>query len=142
MWQLVAIVLIAVTLFYWVSFMFSIWCWLQVIFCLCQLQFVRATIWFSLGSGMLFWWMGSDIDFDTWLGGSAVIVGMGVIATLLRYHRKQQAMLSVPATPAWTPPKTPANDNQLVVFSLHARQFSPQARSYESSARKKALIAS
>ena len=53
---------------------------------------------------MLFWWMGSDIDFDTWLGGSAVIVGMGVIATLLRYHRKQQAMQAITTMPVWTPP--------------------------------------
>ena len=121
MWQLVAIVLGAVLLFYWFSFMFTIWCWLQVIFCLCQLQFVRATIWFSLGSGMLFWWMGSDIDFDTWLRGSAVIVGMGALGTFARYHRKRQAMLAIPTMPTWTTPKTPANDNQLPMFSLHAK---------------------
>jgi len=54
MWQLLAIVLGGVLLFYWFALMFTIWCWLQVIFCLCLLQFVRATIWFSLGSGMLF----------------------------------------------------------------------------------------
>ena len=100
MWP-VAIVLIAVVLFYWFSFMFTIWCWLQVILCLCQLQFVRATIWFSLGSGMLFWWMDTDIDFDTWLHGSAVIVGIGALGTFVRYHRKRQAMSAVPE---WTPP--------------------------------------
>jgi hypothetical protein len=100
MWP-VAIVLIAVVMFYWIAFMGTIWCWLQTIFCLCKLQFIRTAIWFSLGSGMLFWWMGTDIDFDTWLDGSAVIVGMGVIATLLRYHRKRKAMQAVPE---WTPP--------------------------------------
>jgi len=121
MWQLLAIVIGGVLLFYWFALMFSIWCWLQVIFCLCQLQFVRATIWFSLLSGMLFWWMGADIDFDTWLRGSAVIVGMGALATFVRWRKKQQAMQTIPTMPVWTPPKTPANDNQLVVFSLHAK---------------------
>ena len=101
MWQLVAIVLGAVLLFYWFSFMFTIWCWLQVIFCLCQLQVVRATIWFSLGSGMLFWWFDKDIDFDTWLRGSAVIVGIGALGTFARYHSKRKAMQAVPA---WTAP--------------------------------------
>src|SRR5262249_40541875 len=119
-------VLIAVVLFYWLSFMFTIWCWLQVIFCLCQLQFVRAAIWFSLGSGMLFWWMGTDIDFDTWVRGSAGIVGMGALGTFARYCSMRKAMQAIPTMPAWTPPKTtppkiPANDNQLVMFSLHAK---------------------
>src|SRR6516165_7789377 len=116
MWQLLAIVLGAVLLFYWFSFMFSIWCWLQVIFCLCQLQFVRATIWFSLGSGMLFWWMGADIDFDTWLRGSAVIVGVGVIGTFVRWRKKQQAMQqAMQAVPAWTmPPEVTENIGPII----------------------------
>ena len=115
MWP-VAIVLMAVVLFYWFSFMFTIWCWLQVIFCLCQLQFVRATIWFSLGSGMLFWWFEKDIDFDMWLRGSAVIVGIGALGTFMRYHRKRPAMLAIPTMPTRTPPKTPANDNLITLF--------------------------
>jgi len=124
MWQLLAIVIGGVLLFYWFALMFSIWCWLQVIFCLCQLQFVRATIWFSLGSGMLFWWMIADIDFDTWLRGSAVIVSLGVLATFVRWRKKQQAMQAIPTMPVWTPPKPPANDNRLVTFSLHAKRES------------------
>src|SRR5262249_36301754 len=102
MWQLLAIVIGGVLLFYWFALMFSIWCWLQVIFCLCQLQFVRATIWFSLGSGMLFWWMGADIDFDTWLRGSAVIVGIGALGTFARFYiRHQRAAQAVtPFEPA------------------------------------------
>ena len=104
MWP-IAIVLMAVVGFYWFSFMCTIWCWLQAIFCLCQLQFVRATIWFSLGSGMLFWWMDSDIDFNTWMGGSAVIVGMGVAGTIGRYcMRQRRAMQAIPTMPVWTPP--------------------------------------
>ena len=75
-----------------------------VIFCLCQIQFVRATIWFSLGSGMLFWWFDKDIDFDTWLHGSAVIVGIGALATFVRWRKKQHAMQALSTMPAWTPP--------------------------------------
>ena len=103
MWP-VAIVLIAVVLFFWLAFCVTVWAWLQVVFCLCQLQFVRATIWFSLGSGMLFWWMGTDIDFDTWLRGSAVIVGMGALGTFARYCSKRKAIQVIPTMPAWTPP--------------------------------------
>jgi hypothetical protein len=120
MWP-IAIVLMAVVGFYWFSFMCTIWRWLQVIFCLCKLQFVRGTIWFSIGSGMLFWWFDKDIDFDTWLRGSAVIVGMGALGTFARYCSKRKAMQAIPTMPTWTPPKTPANDNQLPMFSLHAK---------------------
>jgi hypothetical protein len=119
---LIAAVLIPIVLFFWFAACFTLWACLQTIFCLCQLQFVRATIWFSLGSGMLFWWTGTDdIDFDTWAHGSAVIVGIGALGTFARYHRKRKAMLAMPTMPTWTPPKTPANDNQPVMFSLHAK---------------------
>lgn len=123
MWP-VAILLIAVVQFYWFAFMFSIWCWLQAIVCLCQLKFVRGTIWFCLACGMLFWWMGTDIDFDTWLHGSATIVGLAVIATLLRYLNRilpPRKKLFKPRSPTGFGPKPPTNDNQLVVFSLHAK---------------------
>jgi hypothetical protein len=66
---------------------------------------------------MLFWWMGTDIDFDTWLRGSAVIVGVGVIGTFVRWRKKQEAMQVIPTTmPTWTPPKAPANDNLITLF--------------------------
>src|SRR5262249_58760799 len=86
------------------------------------------TIWFSLGSGMLFWWMIADIDFDTWLRGSAVTVSLGVLATFVRWRKKQQAMQAIPTMPVWTPPKPPANDNRLVTFSLHAKRESYRTR--------------
>jgi hypothetical protein len=114
---LIAAVLIPIVLFFWFAACFTLWAWLQTIFCLCQLQFVRATIWFSLGSGMLFWWFDKDIDFDTWLRGSAVIVGLGTLGTFVRWRKKQQAKLSIPTMPTWTP----ANDNQLPMFSLHVK---------------------
>jgi hypothetical protein len=59
---------------------------------------------------MLFWWFNEDIDFDTWLRGSAVIVGVGVISTFVRWRKKQQAMQAVSAMPVWTmPPEATGN---------------------------------
>jgi hypothetical protein len=113
MWP-IAIVLMLMVGFYWFSFMCTIWCWLQVIFCLCQLQFVRATIWFSLGSGMLFWWMDTDIDFGTWLHGSAVIVSIGALGTFVRWCKKQQAMQAIPTIP--TMPTWPTPSGNVVPF--------------------------
>src|SRR5262249_24949680 len=73
---------------------------------------------------MLFWWMGTDVTFDMWLHGSATIVGMGVIATFLRYlHRiSPPRNKPKPFTPRRSGYKTPANDNQLVAFSLHVKR--------------------
>jgi hypothetical protein len=110
-----------VVLFYWFSFCLTVLAWLKALAHLCFGNFVRAAIWFSIGCGMLFWWMGTDIDFDTWLRGSAVIVGMGALGTFARYCSKRKAMLAIPTMPAWPAPKTPANDNQLVLFSLHVK---------------------
>ena len=114
MWP-VAIALIAVVLFFWLAFCVTVWAWLRTIFCLCQLQFVRATIWFSLGSGMMFWWFDKDIDFDTWLRGSAVIVGIGALGTFVRWRKKQQEMQAVPTMPEWTPPfEAPGNIGPII----------------------------
>ena len=112
--------------FYWFAFYISIIAWLNAVGHLIRGNFIRASIWFSIGCGMLFWWQGTEViphpwDVEAWLRGSAVIVGIGALGTFVRYHRKRQAMVSVPTMPTWTPPKTPANDNQLVVFSLHAK---------------------
>src|SRR6516165_3839542 len=100
MWP-VAIFLMAVVLFYWLAFCLTVAAWLKAIVHLLGGHFIRAALWFSIGCGMLFWWFNEDIDFDTWLRGSAVIVGVGVIGTFVRWRKKQQAMLSVPAS---TPP--------------------------------------
>ena len=129
MWLLLAIVLSAVLLFYWFALMGTIWFWGNGIFSLCKGHFTRATIWLSLGYGMLLWWRRTEViphpwDFDAWLRGYAVFVGVGVLATFVRWRKKQQAMQAVPTMPTWTPPKTPANDNQLVMFSLHAKRES------------------
>ena len=125
MWP-VTIFLMLVVGFYWFAFYISVIAWLNALGHLFRGNFTRSAIWLSIGCGMLFWWNGSDVipdpwDFDKWLRGSAVIVGIGALGTFVRYHRKRQAMLSVPTMPTWTPPKTPANDNQLPMFSLHVK---------------------
>ena len=93
-------------------------------------HFIRASIWASLGVGMLFWWQGTEViphpwDFDKWLKSSAWVVGIGALATFVRWRKKQQAMQTIPTIPTWpapkTAPKTPANDNQLPMFSLHVK---------------------
>ena len=85
MWP-VAILLMGVVLFYNIAFWGIIWAWLQTIICLCKLQFVRASVWFSIGCGGLWWWTGTEgVDFDKWLQASYMFVALGATATLLRY---------------------------------------------------------
>ena len=130
MWPL-AIFLALVVGFYWFAFMGTIWFCFNGLMALWAGHFIRASIWASLGVGMLFWWQGTEViphpwDVEAWLRGSAVIVGIGALGTFVRYHRKRQAMVSVPTMPTWTPPKTPANDNQLVMFSLRVKETSTE----------------
>jgi len=107
MWP-VAIFLMLVVLFYWLAFCGTIWFCFNGLMALWAGHFIRASIWASLGVGMLFWWQGTEViphpwDFDAWLRGSAVIVGICVLATFLRW-RKRQAMQTIPTMPVWTPP--------------------------------------
>ena len=109
MWQLLAIVIGAVLLFYWLAFMATIWWWFNAVVALCKGHFIRAAIWFCLGCGMVLWWQGTEIiphpwDFDEWLRGSAWVVGLGALATFVRWRKKQQAMQAIPTMPVWTPP--------------------------------------
>jgi len=67
---------------------------------------------------MLFWWMGTDIDFDTWLRGSAVIVGMGALGTFARYYRRPQR--AVEAVPPFEPAPVVLNINIKLDTSPHA----------------------
>ena len=69
MWQLIAIVLAAVLLFYWLAFMGTIWMWANAIFSLCKLHFIRASLWFNAGVFMLFWWFDKPHDWDTMMPG-------------------------------------------------------------------------
>ena len=65
MWP-IAILLMAVVLFYWLAFCLTVAAWLKAIVHLLGGHFIRAALWFSIGCGMLFWWFNEDIDFDTW----------------------------------------------------------------------------
>jgi hypothetical protein len=108
MWP-VAIFLMLVVGFYWFAFMGTIWFWMNALFSLCKGHFIRASIWASLGFGMLAWWQGTEViphpwDFDKWLRGSAVLVAFGALGTFVRWRKKQKAMQ---AEPVWTLPAEP-----------------------------------
>jgi len=108
MWP-VAIFLMLVVAFYWFAFYISIIAWLNAVGHLIRGNFIRASIWFSIGCGMLFWWQGTEViphpwDVEAWLRGSAWIVGLGALATFVRWRKKQQAMQTMPTMPEWTPP--------------------------------------
>src|SRR5215813_4155495 len=53
---LISPVLIAVVLFYWFAFCFTLWAWFRAIVCLCECKFIRASLWFNAGVFILFWW--------------------------------------------------------------------------------------
>jgi hypothetical protein len=105
MWPL-AMFLMLVVAFYWFAFMGTVWFCFNALMSLWAGHFVRAAIWACLGYGMVAWWQGTEViphpwDFDKWLRGSAVIVGIGALATFVRWRKKQKAMQAVPA---WTAP--------------------------------------
>src|SRR5215471_4754834 len=107
MWP-VAIFLMLVVAFYWFAFCLTVAAWLKAIIHLLGGHFTRAAIWLSIGCGMMFWWQGTEViphpwDFDAWLRGSAVIVGIGALATFVRWCKKQQATQTIPTMPMWTP---------------------------------------
>ena len=102
MWLLLAIVLSAVVLFYWLAFMGTIWFCFNALMSLWAGHFVRAAIWACLGVGMLLWWQGTEIiphpwHVDAWLKASAWVIGIGVLATFARfYDRHRRAAQAVP----------------------------------------------
>jgi hypothetical protein len=61
-------------LFFWLAFCFTIWAWVRVL----GGKFIRASLWFSAGVGMLIWWGYGDASFDDWWKVSIVFVGTGV----------------------------------------------------------------
>jgi|SRR5215471_2284523 len=114
MWQLIAIVLSAVLLFYWLAFMGTIWMWFNVLMSLWAGHFIRASIWFVCGTWMLFWWYDEPERALTWddngyLRFAAVCIGIGALATFVRWRKKQQAMQAMPTMPAWTAPAAVGN---------------------------------
>jgi hypothetical protein len=105
----------AIVAFYWVAGCFTIIAWLKALSHLCLGNFIRAAIWFNVGVWLLFWWFDKPHDSDSFMPGAAFFIGLGALGTFVRYHRKRKAMSAIPA-PAWTPPKTPANDNLITLF--------------------------
>ena len=101
MWP-VAILLLAVLLFYWFSFCFTIIAWLKAIAHLCFGNFTRAATWFAVGCGLLFWWFDENISFDEWWQMSLMFVAAGALGTFVRfYNRHQRAAQAVtPFEPA------------------------------------------
>jgi hypothetical protein len=99
---LVAIVLIAVVLFYWFAVMLSVWAWFRTIVCLCECKFIRAALWFNAGVFMLFWWFDKPHDWDTMMPGIVFFTGLGALGTVIRYYLKRKSMLAILArtTPA------------------------------------------
>jgi hypothetical protein len=119
MWP-VAILLIAVLMFYWLAACITIIAWLKALYHVCFGHFIRASIWFALGCGGLFWWTDAD-DWNTWLHSSAMIVGMGATATLLRFLNRTLPPHKKPFRLHRSGYKEPANDNQLITFSVHVK---------------------
>jgi hypothetical protein len=113
---LIAAVLISIVLFFWLAFCLTVIGWLKAIYHLCFGKFTRSALWFCVGCGMLFWWMGTDIDFDTWLHGSVAIVGMGALGTFVRFYRRPQR--AVEAVPPFEPAPVVLNIN--IELSPHA----------------------
>ena len=101
MWPL-AVFLALIVGFYWFAFMATIWFCFNGLMALWAGHFIRASIWASLGVGMLFWWQGTEViphpwDVEAWLRGSAVIVGIGALGTFVRFYiRHRQAVQAVP----------------------------------------------
>jgi hypothetical protein len=96
-----------IMLFYWLSFCLTMWAWFKAIVHLCQLQFVRGTIWFSIGCGMLFWWFDENVSFDEWWQVSLLLIVLGALGTFVRfYNRHQRAAQAV--TPFEPAPFEPA----------------------------------
>ena len=93
-----------VVAFYWFAFCFSLWAWFKTITCLCERKFIRSAIWFNVGVFMLFWWSDKPHDWDTMMPGVIFFTGLGVLATFVRWRKKQQAMQAMPMMPVWTPP--------------------------------------
>ena len=111
MWP-VAILLIAVVEFYWLSFCFTLWAWVCAIADLLQGKFIRAAIWFSLGLGGLWWWTDENVSFDQWWQMSIMFVVLGALATFVRfYNRHRRAAQTITPEPAPFEPTPVVNIN-------------------------------
>ena len=84
---------------------------------LCVGNFTRASLCLVSGMWMLLWWFDKPRSWEDFGPGACFFVGLGALATFVRWRKKQQAMQVIPTTmPTWTPPKAPANDNLITLF--------------------------
>jgi len=127
MWQLLAIVLSAVVLFYLGAFYLTVVAWLNAVGHLIRGNFIRSAIWGCIGFGMLCWWQGTDVipdpwDFDKWLKASAWVVGAGAFWTFVRFYRRQQRAVEA------VPPLEPAPFEPAPVVNINIKlDISPTA---------------
>ena len=126
MWQLIAIVLIAIIWFYLGAIYLTVVAWLNAVGHLLQGHFTRAAAWFCVGVGMLLWWNGTETiphpwDFDAWLKASAWVVGLGALATVARFYNghRRAAKAVPPFEPAPSEP-APMVLNINIELSPHA----------------------
>jgi len=114
---LIAPVLMAVVLFYWLAFCLTITAWLKTIVHLLGGHFIRSALWLNVGVWMLLWWYDKPRDLDSFMPFACFFIGLGALAAFVRWRKKQQAMQVIPTTmPTCTPPKAPANDNLITLF--------------------------
>jgi hypothetical protein len=103
----------AIVGFYWFAFWGTVLMWLWCLFDLCQKKFIRASIWFCTGFGMMAWWMSDqEWTFDDWLGLSIWTVGSVIVLTIVAKvlwwnYKRNRALQSVP--PFGTLPETTGN---------------------------------
>jgi hypothetical protein len=109
MWIILTLVLGGVLVFYWLAFWGTVLAWMWCILDLCQGKFIRATIWFCTGLGMLAWWMADkDVTFNGWMQFSAVVIGLTILVVFIRWiYVRQRTVQNVP--PFGTMPKPTGN---------------------------------
>jgi len=96
MWP-VAILLIGVVMFYWISFCITVLAWLKALSHLLLGNFTRAAAWFAVGCGLLLWWFDENISLDEWWQVSLLLVTLGALGTFARfYNRHRRAAQTVP----------------------------------------------
>ena|SRR5215467_4925926 len=108
MWP-IAIVVMAIVGFYWFAFWGTILVWLWCLFDLCQGKFIRASIWFCTGFGLLAWWMqDEEVGFEEWKMVSATVIGLTIVVVVAyKLYKIRRTVHSVP--PFGTMPETAGN---------------------------------
>jgi len=117
MWP-VAIVLMAVALFYWLAFCLTVAAWLKALIHLLGGNFIRCALWLNVGIFLLFWWYGKPHDWDTMMPGVVFFTGLGALGTFARFYRRQQR--AVEAVPPFEPAPVVLNINIELNTSPHA----------------------